>query len=156
MNLHKCSLNAKDINFICAALSSEDISATIKNVNLSYNELAGDKSLEDIGKMIKKNKCLTYLNLNKMNLNSDNYKFIFEGLDCNDFMENFSFSYNSKIKPKIILNYFFQRNKLNSLIYVPFKNGVNEGEKAIEFNLEEKKIIERFKNERTDVKLVYK
>ena len=156
INLHKCSLNAKDIHFICNALSSENISSTIKNVNLSYNDLAGDKSIEDIGNMIKKNKCLSYLNMNKMNLNSDNYKFIFDGLDCNNLIENFSFCFNTKIKPKIILNYFFQREKLKSLIYVPYKEDANEGEKAVEFNLEEKKIIEKFKNERNKVKLIYK
>ena len=117
ISLKGCDLNTIDFKNICSALSG-NISKTIKSVNLSHNDMAGNKSLEEIGKMIGANKTLTYLNLSKININMDNYKFILNGLSENKMIRNFSFSYNPKIKPRIILEYFFYRKELNSLIII--------------------------------------
>jgi len=152
INLKGCDLNTIDFKNICTALSG-DISKTIKSVNLSHNDMAGNKSLEEIGKMLGVNKTLTYLNLSKMNINMDNYQLILNGISENKNIRNFYFSYNPKIKPRIILEYFFYRKELNSLAYIPYKESINGKKDKIEFNLDEKKFIEKFKYERKDVKL---
>ena len=152
--LKDCTLNLKDFQHICRALSSDNISSNIINVDLSYNDMASDKSLEEIGKMIKINKTLTTLNLEKMNLNMNNYNFIFEGLNENETITNFSFCFNPNIKPRIILNYFLHRKKLNALAYIPYKASINEKGPKVEFTLEEKKLIEKFKKKRKKVKLI--
>ena len=154
ITLKDCTLNLKDFHHICRALSSDNISQTIINVDLSYNDMASDKSLEEVGKMIKNNKTLTTLNLEKMNLNMTNYNFIFEGLNQNETITNFSFCFNPNIKPRIILDYFLHRKKLNALAYIPYKASINEKGPKVEFTLEEKKLIEKFKKKRKKVKLI--
>ena len=152
--LKDCVLNMRDIQNICKALSQPDISKTIINVDVSFNDMASDKSLEEIGKMIKANKTLTKLNLDKMNLNMSNYNFILNGLNENDKITHFSFNYNPNVKPRLILEYFLHRKKLNSLSYIPYKATVNDKGPKVEFNLEERKIIKKFKDKRKKVKLV--
>ena len=152
--LKDCLLNMRDIQNICKALSLPNISTTINNVDLSFNDMASDKSLEEIGKMIKVNKTLTKLNLEKMNLNKDNYNFILNGLNENDKITHFNFSFNPNLKPRIILEYFLHRKKLNSLTYIPYKANVNDKGPKVEFNLDERKIIKKFKDKRKRVKLV--
>ena len=68
------------------------------------------------GNMIKKNKTLTHLNMEKMNLNMKNYNYIFNGLNENGTMSHFSFCFNPQIKPKTVLEYFLHRKKLSSLM----------------------------------------
>ena len=152
--LKDCSLNFKDIQNICKALSSPNISKTIINVDLSHNNMASDKSIEEIGKMIKINKTLTHLNLENMNLLNNTYNFIFNALNDNDKINHFNLSYNPGIRPKIILEYFLRRKKLSNLIYIPYNENINDKGPKIEFNLEEKKIIKKFKEKRTKVKLI--
>ena len=152
--LRDCLLNLKDFQFICRALSSENISKTLINVDLSNNDMGSDKSLEEIGKMIKENKTLTHLNMEKMNLNMNNYNYIFNGLNENEIMIHFSFCFNPKIKPRIVLEYFLHRKKLSSFAYIPYKENINGKDQKVEFNLEEKKIIEKFKKKRKKVKLI--
>ena len=152
--LKDCSLNFKDIQNICKALSSPNISKTIINVDLSHNNMASDKSIEEIGKMIKINKTLTHLNLENMNLLNNTYNFIFNALNDNDKINHFNLSYNPGIRPKIILEYFLRRKKLSNLIYIPYNANINDKGPKIEFNLEEKKIIKKFKEKRTKVKLI--
>ena len=152
--LRDCLLNLKDFQFICRALSSENISKTIINVDFSHNDMASDKSLEEIGKMIKANKSLTHLNMEKMNLNMSNYNYIFNGLNENDLMTHFSFCFNPKIKPRIVLEYFLHRKKLSYFAYIPYKANINGNEQKVEFSLEEKKLIEKFKKKRKKVKLI--
>ena len=60
------------------------------------------------------------------------------------------------MKPIILLEYFFYRKDLNLLVYIPYKESINEKSEKIEFNLDEKKLIQKFKNERKDVKLIIK
>ena len=152
--LKDCLLNMKDVQNICKALSLPNISKTIINVDISFNDMASDKSLEEIGKMIKVNKTLTKLNLDKMNINMNNYNFILNGLNENDKITHFSFNYNPNVKPRLILEYFLHRKKLNSLAYIPYKATVNDKGPKVEFNLDEKKIIKKFKDKRKKVKLV--
>ena len=152
--LKDCVLNFKDIQNICKALSLPNISKTIINVDLSFNDMASDKSIEEIGKMVNINRTLTHLNLEKMNLNKDNYNFILNGLNENDKINHFNFNFNPNIRPKIILEYFLHRKKLSSLIYIPYNDSINEKGSKIEFNLEEKKIIKKFKDKRGRVKLI--
>ena len=152
--LKDCVLNMRDIQNICKALSLPNISSTINNVDMSFNDMASDKSLEEIGKMIKVNKTLTKLNLEKMNLNKDNYNFILNGLNENDKITHFNFSFNPNVKPRIILEYFLHRKKLNSLTYIPYKANVNDKGPKVEFSLDERKIIKKFKDKRKRVKLV--
>ena len=135
-------------------MASEKITKTIKNVGVSHNDLASDKSLEEIGNMIKANKSLTNLNMEKMNLNVNNYNFIFNRLNENEVISHFSFCFNPKIKPRIVLEYFFHRKKLSSLAYIPFKANINNKDEKVKFNLEERKIIEKFKKKRKKVKLI--
>ena len=152
--LRDCLLNLKDFQFICTALSSENITKTINNVDLSHNDMASDKSLEEIGKMIKANKSLTHLNMEKMNLNMINYNIIFNGLNENDIMIHFSFCFNPKLKPRIILDYFLHRKKLSYLAYIPYKANINDKDQKVEFTLEERKLIEKLKKKRKKVKLI--
>ena len=152
--LRDCLLNLKDFQFICKALSLDNISKTIVNVDMSHNDMASDKSIEEIGKMIKVNKSLNTLNMEKMNLTMQNYNFIFNGLNENETISNFSFCYNPKVKPRIILEYFLHRKKLSMLAYIPYKPSINEKETKVEFNLEERKLIEKFKKKRKKVKLI--
>ena len=152
--LKDCVLNMRDIQNICKALSLPNISSTINNVDMSFNDMASDKSLEEIGKMIKVNKTLTKLNLEKMNLNKDNYNFILNGLNENDKITHFNFSFNPNVKPRIILEYFLHRKKLNSLTYIPYRANVNDKGPKAEFSLDERKIIKKFKDKRKRVKLV--
>ena len=152
--LRDCLLNLKDFQFICRSLSSENVSKTILNVDFSHNDMASDKSLEEIGKMIKANKSLTHLNMEKMNLNMSNYNLIFNGLNENEVIIHFSFCFNPKIKPRIVLEYFLHRKKLSSLAYIPYKANINDKDQKVEFNLEERKLIEKFKKKRKKVKLI--
>ena len=63
--------------------------------------MASDRSLEVIGKMIKVNRTLTKLFLEKMNINMDNYNFILNGLNENDKINQFNFSFNPNVKPRL-------------------------------------------------------
>ena len=152
--LRDCLLNLKDFQFICRSLSSENVSKTILNVDFSHNDMASDKSLEEIGKMIKANKSLTHLNMEKMNLNMSNYNLIFNGLNENEVMIHFSFCFNPKIKPRLVLEYFLHRKKLSSLAYIPYKANINDKDKKVEFNLDERKLIEKFKKKIKKVILI--
>ena len=152
--LRECSLNLKDFQNICRAMCLNNLSKTITNVDLSFNDMASDKSIEEIGQMIRSNKNLTTLNMDKMNLNMSNYNIILNALNENDNIIDFSFCYNPHIKPKIILEYFLYRKYINSLSYVPYKSDINLKNEKIEFSLDEKKIIEKFKENRKEVKLL--
>ena len=152
--LRECSLNLKDFQNICRTMCLNNISKTIINVDLSFNDMASDKSIEEIGQMIKSNKNITTLNMDKMNLNMNNYNIILNALNENDKIIDFSFCYNPHIKPKVILEYFLYRKYINSLSYVPYKSDINLKNEKIEFSLDEKKIIEKFQKNRKEVKLI--
>ena len=152
--LRDCTLNFKDIQNICKALSLPNISNTINNVDLSFNDLASDKSIEEIGKMLKVNKTLNRLYLEKMNLNMNNYNFILNGLNENDKIIHFNFSFNPSVKPRLFLEYFLHRKKLNSLTYIPYRANINDQGPKVDFKKKKKKIIKKFKDKRKRVKLI--
>ena len=123
---------------------------------MSFNDMASDKSLDEIGKMLKVNRTLTKLNLEKMNLNMSNYNFILNGLNENDKITQFNFSFNPNVKPRLILEYFLHRKKLTNLTYIPYRANINDKGPKVEFNLEEKKIIKKFKDKRKkEKKLIF-
>ena len=94
--------------------------------------------------------------MEKMNLDMKNYNIILEPIKENNKIVCFNFSFNPKLDPKIILEFFYERKELNMLAYIPYKEAMNKNDKKVEFNLDEKKIIEKFKKERKNVKLIYK
>ena len=117
--------------------------------------MGGDKSLEYISDSIKENKSLICLKMEKMNINNDNYQIIFEKIEKNKNISTYSVSYNSKIKPLIMLNFFIKQMQVKILEYIPYDKNNNE-DKNKELTLDEKKFIEKFKTERPDMKLIYK
>ena len=104
--------------------------------------------------MLKVNKTLNRLYLEKMNLNMNNYNFILNGLNENDKIIHFNFSFNPSVKPRLFLEYFLHRKKLNSLTYIPYRANINDQGPKVDFNLDEKKIIKKFKDKRKRVKLI--
>ena len=82
----------------------------------------------------------------------DNYSIILDGIEANKTIEKFYFSFNSEVKPKIILNFFMKREGLKFLEYVPYNTELDKDrDKAL--TLEEKKIIEKFSSSRPEVTL---
>ena len=83
-----------------------------------------------------------------------NYNLILNGLNENDKISRFNFSFNPNVKPRLILEYFLHRKKLSSLTYIPYRANINEKGPKVEFNLDEKKVIKKFKDKRKKVKLI--
>ena len=148
--LKNCKLNCKDFKSIFEAIANTD---NIKEIDVSFNNMGGDKALEYLAQAIKKNKSLTYLGIDKLNINMDNYKIIFDAIENNKNISKYSFSYNSGMKPKIVLNFFLPLKHVKFLEYIPFNAKEDKGK---ELTLEEKKLIEQFKNERKDMEFIYK
>ena len=94
-------LNSNDFKNIFEKVKINNI---IKEIDISYNDMAGDKSLEYISDSIKENTSLVKLNLNKININDDNYNIIFQGIEKNKNISFYSISYN-KINPKIVVEF---------------------------------------------------
>ena len=147
--LKNCKLNCKDFKYIFEEIEKSE---SIKEVDISDNNMGGDKALQFIAEAIKNNKTLTYLGMENLNINNDNYEILFEAIKLNVHISNYSLSYNSGLKPKIVLNFFFGLSHVKYLEYIPYSNL----EKGKEFTLEEKKIIEQYKTERKDIELIYK
>ena len=68
---------------------------------------------------------------------------------------HYTVNYNSKIKPKIMLNFFMKQMHVKTLEYEPYDK-TNDEDKNKELTLEEKKLFEKFKTERPDMELIYK
>ena len=81
--------------------------------------------------MLKVNKTLNRLYLEKMNLNMNNYNFILNGLNENDKIIHFNFSFNPSVKPRLFLEYFLHRKKYPIYINKHLRNKLtkytNEG-----------------------------
>lgn len=146
LNIHCAKLNLVDFKEICKAIKNEK--CKLKTLDIGMNDMGSDKSLEELGSMIKVNKTITEINLDQMNINMDNYHIIFEALDQNKTITHFYFSYNGDLKPKIAINYFLKRNELKFLEFVPYNP---ETHKDKYLNLEEKKLLEKFSETRKDV-----
>lgn len=146
--VHCAKLNYGDFKEICKSLCENDVS--LKALDIGMNDMGGNKSLEEISNMMKKNKTLTEINLDQIGLTMDNYQLIFDGFEANDQIEKIYFSYNGEVKPKIIINFFMKRKNLNFLEYVAYNPEV---QKDKELTLEEKKLIEKFTSSRPEVTL---
>ena len=129
-------------------------SQMIKEIDISMNNMGGDKSLEYISAGIKENKSLNTLKMDKINIKNDNYKIIFDGIENNKNISCYSLNYNSNINPKIVLDFFFRQNQVKALYYHPYDKN-NKEDKKKELSLEDKKMFEKLKNERPDMKIIH-
>jgi len=98
-------LNAADFKNIFWSIKTNNI---IKEIDVSLNDMGGDKSLQYIADGIKENKSLNCLKMDKININNDNYQIIFDAIEQNKKITHYTVNYNSKIKPKIMLNFFMK------------------------------------------------
>jgi hypothetical protein len=144
-----CKLNCKDFKYIFEEIEQSE---SIKEVDVSDNNMGGDKALQYIAGAIKNNKSLTYLGMENLNINMDNYEIIFDAIKFNIDISSYTLSYNSGLKPKIVLSFFLGLTHVKYLEYIPY----GPQDKGKELTLEEKKLIEQFKNERKDLELIYK
>ena len=142
-------LNAHDFKNIFEKIKTNK---NIKEIDISYNDMGGDKSLEYIRDSIKMNESLITLRMDKININNDNYNIIFEGIKENKNIDYYSMSYN-KVNPKIILEFFIKQKQVKNLEYIPYDKNVPE-DKNKDFTLEEKKLLEKYKNERPDLNII--
>ena len=150
LNIESCKLNLKDFKNLCEPICNNK---KLKILNISYNDMGSNKSLEEIGKIIKNNKSIIELHLEQMNLNMDNYDIIFNENENNKTIKYYSFSYNHDLKPKIVLNFFLKKNGIECLEYIPYNNETYPGK---EMTLEEKKLLEKIKNEKPKLKIITK
>ncbi len=150
ISLRCCKLNYQDFKNICEPMIKNK---TINHFDLSMNDQGGNKSLEELSKVIKYNKNISFLYLDNLNINMENYEIIFNAIEENDNIHEISFSLNPKLNIKIILNFFIKKNNIKSLEYIPYNS---DDIQKKEFTLEEKKLIEKFKKERSDMKLIVK
>lgn len=151
INLRSCNLNLKDFKNIFEAVEQ---SKSIKEIDVSYNDMGSDKSLEIIANAINKNRSLVCLKLEHMNINNDNYEIIFNAIKNNNMINSYYLSYNYGIKAKILLNFFMGQRQVKYLEYIPYDD--EDGNKGQDFTLEEKKMVEKFKTDRPDMKIVCK
>ena len=147
--LRSCKLNIHDFKDICSILRKNE---SIQTFDISMNDMGSDKSLDEIAAVINQNKTIKKILLDQMNLNMNNKDSIFDAIQNNNVLTNFSLNFNSGLKSKFVLNFFLNRKNLNSLEYCPF-NPEKEKDKKKEFTLEEKKLIEKFKTDRPGVEL---
>ena len=150
--LRNVMLNAVDFKNIFVPLKNNDV---LKEIDVSLNDMGGDKSLQYIADAIRENRCLHTVKLDQINLNNDNYEIIFNAVEQNKKIDSYSFNFNSKLKPMILLNFFIKQKHVKYLEYEPFDKE-NPNDKKKELTLEEKKMFAKFKTERPDMKLVYK
>ena len=152
ITLRSVQLNAVDFKNIFVPLKTNKL---LKEIDISLNDMGGDKSLQYIADTIKENKTLTILKMDQINITNDNYQIIFNAIEQNKTINHYSVSYNSKLKPKIMLNFFIKQKQVKYLEYEPFDKD-NPEDKKKELTLEEKKLFEKFKTERPDMELIYK
>lgn len=147
--LKNCKLNCKDFKYIFEEIESSE---SITEVDISDNNMGGDNALKYIAKAIENNKSLTYLGMGNININMDNYEIIFDAIKLNINISRYILSYNSGLKPKLVLTFFSELSYVKYLEYIPF----DPLDKGKELSLEEKKLIEQIKIDRKDLELVYK
>ena len=152
ITLRSVQLNAVDFKNIFVPLKTNKL---LKEIDISLNDMGGDKSLQYIADTIKENKTLTILKMDQINITNDNYQIIFNAIEQNKTINHYSVSYNSKLKPKIMLSFFIKQKQVKYLEYEPFDKD-NPEDKKKELTLEEKKLFEKFKTERPDMELIYK
>ena len=152
ITLRSVMLNAVDFKNIFVPLKNNTV---LKEIDISMNDMGGDKSLQYIADAIKENKTLNTLKMDQININNDNYHILFDAIEKNVKINSYSVNYNSKIKPMIMLNFFIKQKQVKNLEYEPYDKE-NLEDKNKELTLEEKKIFAKFKTERPDMKFIYK
>ena len=150
--LRNVQLNAIDFKNIFDNIKNHKV---IKLIDISMNDMGGDKSLQYIADGIKENNSLNSLKMDKININNNNYQIIFDAIEKNKNISCYSVNHNSKIKPKIMLEFFIKQKHVKTLYYEPFDKNDPEDRKK-ELSLDDKKLFEKFKTERPDMKIVYK
>ena len=145
-------LNFNDFKNIFVPLKK---SKTLKEIDVSMNDMGGDKSLQIIADAIKENTSLECLRMDQININNDNYNIIFEAIENNKTIQKYSINYNSDIKPKIVINFFMRQMQVKYLEYIPFDKE-NDNDKNKSLSLEERKMFEKLQVDRPDLKLIYK
>ena len=150
--LRNVLLNFNDFKHIFVPLKK---SKTMKEIDISMNDMGGDKSLQFIADAIKENDSLECIKMEQININNDNYNIIFEAIEKNKTIQKYYLNYNSDIKPKIVINFFMKQMQVKYLEYIPFDKD-NEHDKNKSLTLEERKLFEKLKEERSDMKLIYK
>ena len=145
-------LNFNDFKNIFVPLKK---SKTLKEIDISMNDMGGDKSLQYIADAIKENTSLECLRMEQININNVNYNIIFEAIENNKTIQKYCISYNSNIKPKIVINFFMKQTQVKYLEYIPYDKE-NDKDKDKNLTLEERKMFEKLQSERTDLKLIYK
>ena len=145
-------LNAVDFKNIFQSIKT---SKSLKEIDVSMNDMGGDRSIQYIADSIKVNKSLDTLKIDKININNDNYQIIFGAIENAKNITTISINYNSNVKPKIVLDFFIRQRHVKTLYYEPFDKNSNEDRKK-ELMLDEKKLFEKIKNERSDMKIIYK
>ena len=103
--LRNVQLNAVDFKNIFEPLK---YNGNLKEIDISMNDMGGDKSLQYIADAIKENKALKCIKMDQININNDNYQIIFDAIEKNKTINSYSVNYNSKVKPKIMLNFFIK------------------------------------------------
>lgn len=93
--------------------------------------------------------------MDKININNDNYKIIFDAIEKANNINSYSVSHNSKISPKIMLEFFIKQMHVKNLVYEPYDKN-NPEDRNKELSLDEKKIFDKFKAERPDMKIINK
>jgi Ran GTPase-activating protein (RanGAP) involved in mRNA processing and transport len=150
--LRNVLLNFYDFKHIFVPLKK---SKTMKEIDISMNDMGGDKSLQFIADAIKENDSLECIKMEQININNDNYNIIFDAIEKNKTIQKYYLNYNSDIKPKIVINFFMKQMQVKYLEYIPFDKD-NEHDKNKSLTLEERKLFEKLKEERSDMKLIYK
>lgn len=150
--LRSVQLNVIDFKNIFEPLK---YSKTLKEIDISFNDMGGDGSLQFIADGIKENKSLNSLKMDKINITNDNYQIIFGAIEKNNTIKNYSVSYNSNLNPKIMLTFFLKQKQVKRLEYEPFDKENPEDRKK-QLTLEDKKLFEKFKTDRPDMELIYK
>ena len=150
--LRNVLLNFNDFKHIFVPLKK---SKTMKEIDISMNDMGGDKSLQFIADAIKENTSLECIKLEQININNENYNIIFEAIEKNKTIQKYYLNYNSDIKPKIVINFFMKQMQVKYLEYIPFDKD-EEKDKNKSLTLEERKMFEKLKEDRADMKLVYK
>ena len=150
--LANTQLNFLDFKNIFTELKNNTI---LNEIDVSFNDMGGDKSLQLIGEAIKNNKVLNSIKLEQIHINNDNYSLIFDAIKQNQSISKYSLSYNGDIKPKIVLNFFLEQKQVKYLEYIPF-NPDSDKDKKKELTLEERKLFEKFKTTRPDMEFIYK
>lgn len=135
-------MNLDDFKHICLPMCGNEL---ITEINLSENDTRNDKSLEYIAKMIKENKTLKIISLEKLGISNKNCQIIFDAIAQNETIENYSFTYHQKFKISTILDFF--KNKSNAKALKVLTISAFDVKK----NGEENDLVEKFKAERDDV-----